>query len=216
MTGGGSDSFSSASFWSRDRPASPASPAFAGSCFTSAPPGSPCKPAFWKVMTTPYNPHGRWMLLHHIVEWISAAASDSSDSIWSFLSNQSHVSRDIWRILINAVELPSVVYSVFSPWRFQDWNQASLAGLSPASLSLVYLHIWVYVFSAFANVACLHTRHLSINQFIDQFRNPETWARAEEIHSWRAMCPGAWLPGRGEMRISRKMTFIIICLIVAH
>lgn len=188
-----SNSFSRASCQSRDWPASPASPAFVGSCFTSAPPGSPCKPTFWKVMTTPCNPHSRWMLLHHIIEWISAAASDSSDSIWSFLSNQSHVSRDIWRILINAAELPSVVYSIFSSWHCQDWNQASLAGLSPASLSLFFLHIWVYMFSAFANIASLPTRHLCINQFIDQFRNSVTWARAGEIHSWKAMCPHNFL-----------------------
>lgn len=53
---------------------------------------------------------------------------------------------------------------------------------SPAFLSPDFLNSWIYMFSVFADIAHLFTKPTCINQFINQFRNPLTSARAEEVH----------------------------------
>ena len=79
--------------------------------------------------------------------------------------------------------------------------------------TLDFLLNLIYIFCAFANRAPLFSTHMGINQFIDQFRNPVTAKRAEDIHRWKAMGSESWFPGREETMVSKKMSLIFIWMI---
>ena len=51
------------------------------------------------ILLNPYHyrqPHSRWALLSHRIELFFDASNESTGSIWSCLSNQSHCSHNIW------------------------------------------------------------------------------------------------------------------------
>ena len=82
--------------------------------------------------------------------------------------------------------------------------------------TLDFLLNLIYIFCAFANRAPLFSTHMGINQCIDQFRNPVTSTRAEDIHRWKAVGSEPWFPGREKMMISRKRSIIFICMMGIH